>query len=72
VWLGVALSRCDWSASRRILGRALAAKLAFFIIGVGLFAVFPLVSARALVLAPLALLFAVLDLVLYVVMWLRR
>jgi hypothetical protein len=72
VWLLVGLSRRDWSARRGMLGRALAVKLSLLGLGVGLIFVFPLVPAPLLLLAPLALVFALLDLGVYFLIWLRR
>lgn len=72
VWLALGLARREWSAGRGMLGRALAVRLGFFGLGVGLILVFPIVPPPLLLLAPVSLLFALLDLATYSVAWLRR
>jgi hypothetical protein len=72
IWLAVALARRPSSVSGAILRRALAVRGAFLLVGVGMILLIPVVPTPFLLVGPLAILFAFLDVAVYLaIRWQR-
>jgi hypothetical protein len=72
IWFSIRLIRRGWSASRGLLWHVLAIRLGLFVLGLGFIATFLFVPPPMLLLAPMAMLFALLDLAMYELAWWRK